>query len=148
MSKPGGGKAAENGGWGERLRGRARRLKEETYALYLAARCPETPWPAKLLVAVIVASAASPIDLVPDFIPVLGYLDDLLLIPLGIAAAIRMVPPAVMAQCRDRARAAALQKPPGSGRAAASAIVLMWLLTLALCLPWLYRTVNGTGAAP
>jgi uncharacterized membrane protein YkvA (DUF1232 family) len=69
----------------EDLKQRARRLKVDIYALYLAARHPETPWYAKLLVAGIVAYALSPIDLIPDFIPVLGYLDDLILIPIGIA---------------------------------------------------------------
>jgi uncharacterized membrane protein YkvA (DUF1232 family) len=81
---------------------RFRELKSETFALYLAARCPETPWYAKLLVAGIVAYALSPIDLIPDFIPILGYLDDLVLIPIGIAFAIKLIPPATMASCRAR----------------------------------------------
>ena len=82
---------------------RLRELKSETFALYLAARCPETPWYAKLLVAGIVAYALSPIDLIPDFIPILGYLDDLVLIPIGIAFAIKLIPPSIMASCRVRA---------------------------------------------
>ena len=87
----------------EELKQRARRLRAETFALYLAARHPDTPWYAKLLVAAIVAYALSPIDLIPDFIPIVGYLDDLVLIPIGIALAIRLVPPAVLAECRARA---------------------------------------------
>jgi uncharacterized membrane protein YkvA (DUF1232 family) len=74
------------------LKQRAHHLKAETFALYLAARDPRTPWYAKLLVAGIVAYAFSPIDLIPDFVPVLGYLDDLILIPAGIALAIKLVP--------------------------------------------------------
>ena len=86
------------------LKQRARQLQSETFALYLAARDPRTPWYAKLLVAGIIAYAFSPIDLIPDFVPILGYLDDLILIPLGIALAIRMVPHAVLAECRARAQ--------------------------------------------
>ncbi|MBI5583607.1 MAG: DUF1232 domain-containing protein, partial [Deltaproteobacteria bacterium] len=74
----------------EKLRQRARRLQAETYALYLATRDPRTPWHAKLLVAGIVAYAFSPIDLIPDFVPVLGYLDDLILLPLGVALAVKL----------------------------------------------------------
>ena len=76
----------------DRLRDRAKKLKTETRALYLAGRDPRTPWYARLLAAVVVAYALSPIDLIPDFIPVLGYLDDLVLVPLGIALAIKMIP--------------------------------------------------------
>jgi uncharacterized membrane protein YkvA (DUF1232 family) len=74
------------------LKQRARLLKSETFALYLAARHPQTPWYAKFLAAGIVAYAFSPIDLIPDFIPILGYLDDLILIPIGIALVIKLVP--------------------------------------------------------
>ena len=72
------------------LKARARRLKHETVALYLAARHPATPWYAKLVVAIVVAYAFSPIDLIPDFIPVLGLLDDLLLVPAGVWLALRL----------------------------------------------------------
>ena len=81
------------------LKQRARHLKAETFALYLAARDPGTPWYAKLLVAGIVAYAFSPLDLIPDFVPVLGYLDDLILIPLGIALAIKLIPHSVLTEC-------------------------------------------------
>ena len=81
----------------------ARQLRGETFALYLAARDRRTPWYARLFLAFIVAYALSPIDLIPDFVPVLGYLDDAILIPVGIALALRMVPPAVIAKAREQA---------------------------------------------
>ena len=85
-------------------RQRASELKTETYAVYLAYRHPGVPWYAKVLAAGVVAYAFSPIDLIPDFIPVLGYLDDLVLIPLGIAVVIKMIPPEILAECREKAR--------------------------------------------
>ena len=87
----------------EKLKHLARTCKVEARALALVARDPRTPWYAKLLVAGIVAYALSPIDLIPDFIPVLGVLDDLILIPMGILLAIRLVPADVLADCRARA---------------------------------------------
>ena len=96
-------------GW----KARARALKRDTYALYLACRDPRVPWYAKALAAAVVAYALSPIDLIPDFIPVLGYLDDLLLVPLGLALALRLIPAPVMAECR---REAAARLAAGSGR--------------------------------
>jgi uncharacterized membrane protein YkvA (DUF1232 family) len=92
------------------LKQRARRLKAETFALYLAARHPGTPWYAKLFVAGIVAYALSPIDLIPDFVPVLGYVDDFLLISLGIALAIKMIPAPVLTECRARAQAVLVRR--------------------------------------
>src|SRR4029453_7133521 len=90
----------------DKLKQRARHLKAETFALYLAARDPRTPWYVKFLVGGIVAYAYSPIDLIPDFVPVLGYLDDLILLPLGIAWAIQLVPPAVLVEGRARVQEA------------------------------------------
>ncbi len=81
---------------------KARELEIQTYALYLAYRDPRVPWYAKGLIALIVAYAFSPIDLIPDFIPVLGYLDDLVIIPLGVFLAIRMIPVQVMEECRAK----------------------------------------------
>jgi CubicO group peptidase (beta-lactamase class C family)/uncharacterized membrane protein YkvA (DUF1232 family) len=112
------------------LRDRARRLKAETLALYLAARDRRTPWYARLLVAVVVAYALSPIDLIPDFVPILGYLDDVILIPLGIALALRLIPAEVMADARERARVELDGKRPRS-RVAAAAIVGVWIVALA-----------------
>ena len=124
--------------WLEALKRRARRLKAETYALYLAARDPRTPWYARLLVAGVVAYAFSPLDLIPDFIPLLGYLDDLILLPLGIALAIKLVPPAVLAECRARAQAS-LQNGRPVSRAAGAVAVLLWLTAAGLCAVWVYR---------
>ena len=113
---------------------RARRLKADTYALYLAYRDPRVPWYARLVAACVVAYALSPIDLIPDFIPVVGYLDDLLLVPLGIALAVRLIPPAVLAECRAQAQAT-LDRGGSGARAVAAAIVVLWLLgTLAAAL--------------
>jgi uncharacterized membrane protein YkvA (DUF1232 family) len=119
--------------WIARLRQRAHQLEGETYALYLAARDPRTPWHAKLLVAGIVAYALSPIDLIPDFIPVVGYLDDLILVPLGITLAVKLIPPHVLADCRARAREA-LREGQLASRRAAAVIVAIWVVLVALCL--------------
>jgi uncharacterized membrane protein YkvA (DUF1232 family) len=89
----------------DQFRDRARVLKRDTLALYLAARDPRTPWYAKLVAAAVVAYALSPVDLIPDFIPVLGHLDDLIIVPLGIAAVLRLVPAEVLAECRTHADA-------------------------------------------
>jgi uncharacterized membrane protein YkvA (DUF1232 family) len=126
---------------------RARRLRAETFALYLAARHPETPWYAKLFVAGIVAYAFSPIDLIPDFVPVLGYLDDLILIPIGIALAIRMVPSSVLAECRTRAQEVMSQGKPVS-RIAGAVIVVIWIALTALFAVWAYETFVSAGASP
>lgn len=112
-------------------------LKTETYALYLAARDPATPWYAKFLAAVVAAYAFSPIDLIPDFIPVLGYLDDLILLPLGIMLAIRLVPSPVMTKCRERA-ACELRNRPVSRRAGV-VIVAIWGVLTATGIVWVYR---------
>jgi uncharacterized membrane protein YkvA (DUF1232 family) len=112
-----------------RLREKARALKRETFAVYFACRDPRVPWGAKVIAACVVAYAFSPIDLIPDFVPILGYLDDLLLVPLGIALVIKMVPAAVMDDCRIQAQealAAGSKKP--KNWIAASLIILLWLL--------------------
>lgn len=113
--------------WLARLRAQARTLKTDVLALYLAARDPRTPWYAKLLVFAIVAYALSPIDLIPDFIPVLGLLDDLILIPLALAWALRMVPPEVMAEARARAPSA-WQRAKRSAVAGALIVIALWAL--------------------
>ncbi|MGZ8219310.1 YkvA family protein [Methylomagnum sp.] len=122
------------------LRRRARALKAETLALYLAARHPRTPWYAKLLVAAIVAYALSPIDLIPDFVPVLGYLDDLILLPLGLALAVRMIPADVLAECRARARDNLANGKPVS-RSAAAVIVAVWIGLAVWGGYWIYRAM-------
>ncbi len=110
----------------ERLRERARELKAWTYALYGAYRDPRVPWYARVFALCVVAYAFSPIDLIPDFVPVLGYLDDLVLIPLGISLAIRMIPPEVLQEHRERGRLLASQGKPVNWVAAA-VIALVWV---------------------
>jgi len=122
-------------GWRQRVR----QLRRETYALYLAYRDPRVPWYAKLLAACVVAYAFSPIDLIPDFIPVLGTLDDLVLIPLGIALSVKLIPPQVMAECRAHA-AAAEGKP--INWAAAAVIVAIWIGLAALSVVLVARVVQ------
>jgi uncharacterized membrane protein YkvA (DUF1232 family) len=114
---------------------RADHLNEEAFTLYLAARHPDTPWYAKAFVAAVVAYVFSPIDLIPDFVPVLGYVDDLILVPLGMVVAIRIIPPAVLAECRIRAQTAMSDGKPVN-RTAAVVIVSIWVLLAALGALW------------
>jgi len=116
------------------LRARVRALEADTYALYLAARDPRVPWHAKAVAALTAAYALSPIDLIPDFIPVLGYLDDLVLVPLGIALAIRLVPPAILAEHRAEAARRFAERGPKS-RAGMIVVLITWALVIA----WLLR---------
>ena len=114
---------------------RARQLKVELYVLYLAYKDPRVGWPARIFAACVVGYAFSPIDLIPDPIPVLGYLDDLVLIPLGIALAVQMIPPRVLAECRLKAQEVAKQGRP-TNWVAAGIIVAIWLALAALAI-WL-----------
>lgn len=84
----------------DKLKAKARDLKKELKALYLVYKRPDTPWYAKVVIVIVVGYALSPIDLIPDFIPVLGYIDDLILIPLGILIVIRLIPDEIMDECR------------------------------------------------
>src|SRR5262245_52686643 len=124
-----------------RWRQRASLLKTEVYALYLAYRDPRVPWYAKAFAACVVGYAFSPIDLIPDPIPILGYLDDLVLVPLGIALAVRMIPPAVMAECRERASRETQGSRPINW-VAASVIVAIWLALAALGVVLVVRVVR------
>ena len=111
-----------------RLKQWARTLKRDVIALWIAARDPRTPWHAKALAAAVAAYALSPIDLIPDFIPVIGYLDDLLIAPIGIALTVRLIPPELMAEFRQKA---AEQASRPQSRIAAPMIVAIWLIALA-----------------
>ena len=122
----------------ERWKQKARHLKVEIYALYLAYRDPRVPWYAKAFVALIVGYAFSPIDLIPDFIPVLGYLDDLVLIPLGVAVALKMIPEKVMEDCRIRSKEVMSKKKPVN-RAAAIVIICIWLLLITITVALVFR---------
>lgn len=113
----------------ESLKNKARKLKKEIRVLYLACRRPDTPWYAKLSGAVVIGYALSPIDLIPDFIPILGYLDDLLLIPLGIWLTIRLIPQNILAECRIQAEDVFGEGKPKNW-IAASIIVLIWVLLI------------------
>lgn len=104
-----------------------RKLKKETYAIYLACKDSRVPWYARVFAGIIVAYAFSPIDFIPDFIPILGYLDDLLLVPLGIILVLKMIPPAVLEECRQKAEAAMGEGKPTNWIAAA-VIVAIWLI--------------------
>lgn len=112
----------------EGLKARARGLKREVFAVYLAARDPRTPWYARGLILLIVAYTLSPIDLIPDFVPVLGYLDDLIIVPAGIWLAIRMIPPEVLVEARNTASAGGLDR--SAGRLGTVIIVFLWLVVL------------------
>jgi uncharacterized membrane protein YkvA (DUF1232 family) len=111
----------------EYLKARARALKREIHALYLAARDPRTPSLAKLVIAIVVAYAVSPIDLIPDFIPILGYLDDVVLLPLGIYLALKLIPAAVLSDARRAAQQADGKLPRSP--VAAIVIISLWIIS-------------------
>jgi uncharacterized membrane protein YkvA (DUF1232 family) len=120
----------------DRLIDWARVIKRDVHALYFASRDPRVPWYAKAMAVVVAGYALPPIDLIPDFIPVLGYLDDVILVPLGVPLVIRMIPSEIMAEHRDLA-AAAQQRPVS--RTAAVVIGLIWAGSIALCVWIAYR---------
>jgi uncharacterized membrane protein YkvA (DUF1232 family) len=111
----------------------ARSIKRDVVALWLAARDPRVPWYAKTVAALVAAYALSPIDLIPDFVPVLGYLDDLLVVPIGILAAVKLIPPNVMADLRLKAE--------NEGRPSSTAglviVMAIWIVAIALTVWWL-----------
>ena len=119
----------------ERLRLRARELKIELIALALAARHPDTPWYARLIVAGCVAYAVTPVDLIPDAIPIVGFVDDLIFIPLAIALAVRFIPAPVLADCRERSRAIDARAPRLS-RASWIVIGTAWFAAVVLIALW------------
>lgn len=112
----------------DRLKSRARALKNEAFAVYLAARDPRTPWYAKALIFFVVAHTFSPIDLIPDFIPVLGYLDDLIITPLGLTLAIRMIPAEVLAEARAKVATSGLER--SVGYIGMVIIIFLWIVIL------------------
>ncbi len=117
---------------------KARELKIQVYAIYLASRDPRVPLRAKILAALVVGYAFSPIDLIPDFIPVLGYLDDLILVPLGVALVLRMIPANVLAECQEKSRELMKQDKPVN-RVAAGIIIAIWLPAAILVFRFLAR---------
>ena len=123
-----------------RWRARARQLKTEIYALYMAYQDSRTPWYARVFTICVVAYALSPIDLIPDFIPIIGYLDDVVLVPLGIALALKMIPAEVLAESRLRAQALLTADKPRTNWAAV-VIVTIWALGAGLTVWVLIRVV-------
>lgn len=122
----------------ESLKQKIRALKREAYALYFAYRDPRCPWYAKAFTALVVAHTFSPIDLIPDFIPLLGYLDDLLITPLGIYLALKMIPPQVMAEARQQASALE-QAGKLTSRAGFWLVIAIWLVGFSVLIFILYR---------
>jgi uncharacterized membrane protein YkvA (DUF1232 family) len=114
----------------ERLKTWARAIKRDVIALWLAARDPRVPWYAKAVAASVAAYALSPIDVIPDFVPIIGYLDDLLIVPLGIMVAVKLIPKPIM----DQLRVMALEQRKPSSKAGVAAVVLIWLAAIALTL--------------
>ncbi|HEU0294159.1 MAG TPA: YkvA family protein [Anaerolineales bacterium] len=112
----------------QELKSRARALKNEAFAVYLAAKDPRTPWYARALIFFVVAHTFSPIDLIPDFIPILGYLDDLIITPGGLWLAIRMIPAEVLAEAREKVATSGLDR--SVGRIGAGIIIFIWILVL------------------
>ena len=123
-----------------RLQDWARAIRRDVHALWLAARDPRTPWVARVLAVVLAAYALSPIDLIPDVIPVLGLLDEAILLPIGILLVVRLIPPPLLAEFR--ATAAAAEARPGS-RAGAVIVVVLWLLAAVLLLRWAWPRLAG-----
>ncbi len=128
----------------ERWKHWAQQLKTELYAIYLAYKDPRVSWYARLFAACVVAYAFSPIDLIPDPIPILGYLDDLILIPIGIALAIKMIPPGVLAECREKA-ASVMKEGRPTNWVAAVVIISIWLLLAALAIRLVVRIAKKWG---
>ena len=110
---------------------RACELKIQVYAIYLAYRDPRVPLHARIFTACVVGYAFSPIDLIPDVIPILGYLDDLIIVPLGIALALKMIPPDVLAECQEKSREVMKQGKP-MNKVAAAIIVAIWIVLAVL----------------
>ena len=127
----------------EKWRASTKHLRSETYAIYLAYRDPRVPWHAKAFAALVIGYAFSPIDLIPDFIPILGYLDDLILVPAGIALALRMIPPEVMEEARVRSIEAKTAGRP-TNRFAAIVVVLIWLSLAAICIAIVARLFGAS----
>jgi uncharacterized membrane protein YkvA (DUF1232 family) len=120
-----------------RLRHRARLIKRDIYAVYLASRDSRVPWYVKVFAFVVVAYALSPIDLIPDFIPVLGYLDDVVILPLGLWLVIQLIPPALMLEFRAAAQEGRLP----ACRSAAAMIIGLWMLICGIIVWQIFRVL-------
>ena len=118
----------------DKIKSWARALKRDVVALWIAARDPRVPWYAKAAAGVVAAYALSPIDLIPDFVPILGYLDDLLIVPLGILLVVKLIPPGLMAEFREQAAARA--KP--TSYVGLAIIGAIWLAAIAALVWWIW----------
>ena len=116
-------------------------LKAELDALYLCSKDPRIPWYAKALLLIVLGYALSPVDLIPDFIPVIGYLDDIILIPMGIACVVRMIPKEVLEECRKQARSRPTNK--GKHWIAAIVILFIWLLAIMMISKYCWQYLRG-----
>jgi uncharacterized membrane protein YkvA (DUF1232 family) len=126
----------------ERLKKWARYLKQGTTALYYAYRDPRTPWYAKGLTIFVVAHTLSPIDLIPDFIPVLGYLDDLLITPLGLALAFKLIPEQVLVDARQKAEAETFEASP-LARTGTVIVIATWILGLVVLGAIIFKVLSS-----
>ncbi len=127
-------------GFLEKLKQKATSIKQETTALFFAYRDPRTPWYARVFSALVVAYFLSPIDLVPDFIPILGYLDDLILVPLGITLALKMIPPEVLSDARSQAANPIINK--STSIFVTIVIVICWVFIIYLFISTFIRFFN------
>lgn len=125
----------------QKLKQQAKRLKIELDALYLACRDPRVPWYARVLAICVVGYAFSPIDLIPDFIPILGYLDDLIIVPLGIVLVVKMIPLAVMVECRVKAQSATPSNKPKNW-IAAGIFLIVWILLAVFVVRFMLHLFN------
>jgi uncharacterized membrane protein YkvA (DUF1232 family) len=123
----------------ERLKLWARSIRRDVHAIYLASGDPRVPWYAKVFAISIAAYALSPIDLVPDFIPVLGYVDEVIILPLAIMLVIRLIPPDIMDECRAAA-SIAIDKP--TSKAGAALVIAIWVLLTATAAWVTYRVLT------
>ncbi len=112
---------------------KSKQLRSEVYALYLASKHPRTPWYAKAFAILVIGYALSPIDLIPDFIPVIGYIDDLIIVPAGISLLIKMIPKEILEECREKARSQSIGKKRINWTAGAI-IILIWLFVVYMIL--------------
>ena len=124
--------------WFSSWKKRVLQLRTEIYALYLAYKDPRVPWYARIFAGCVVGYAFSPIDLIPDFIPIIGYLDDILIVPLGIIIAIKLIPPQVLWECRMKAQKVMEQGQPTNWMAAL-VIVAVWLALTVIAVWWLLK---------
>lgn len=119
----------------------ARSLKRQIFILYFACKDERVPWHAKVFTACVVAYAFSPIDLIPDFIPILGYLDDVILVPIGIMIALKMIPKSVLTDCEVKAEEM-MKKGKPKNWIVGSLIVMIWFFIIIWAIIYIYRLMN------